>query len=520
MTAETLQRNLSDRNWRLDNLYTIQDKDGRTIPFKMNAAQRRLLDGLHPLSCILKARQLGFSTFIAIFTLDALLFNAGKSAGMVDRTLEDAKAKLQKMKFAYENMPKPLRDVIKPGETWTTQKLTWDNGSSAVADVSLRGGTYQFLHVSEYGKIAFKDPARAEEIATGAFNTVSPGNHIFVESTHEGGKGGRFYELCKTSMEAQGQELTNMDFKFVFEPWFADPAYSINPDGVHIPPALLGYFDELELKTGVVLTPGQRAWYAKKKAQLGHAMLQEFPSTPEEAFEVIVEGAIYGTEISEQRAKGWITNFELDATLPVFTFWDIGFSDTTAIWAVQLVGREIHLVDHYENNGEPCAHYARVIQRWIDSNGYHIQGNFLPHDAGNTEKGSGKSYEAQLIEAGIRNTHIVPRTPDRWIGINHLRGLFNRVWIRRDPCQRGVECLEAYRTNYNERLGKFADEPLHDWASNSADALRTFSEAHMRGMLKDNSPVGKESRRGASRVPRAVTGVGNTKKRRRVGVIR
>jgi len=499
-----LEANLRNRRWRLSNLYKIQDKSGQTVRFQPNEAQIRLLDSKHPLQCILKARQLGFSTLIAIDILDLLLFRRGQSAGIVDRTLEDAKAKLGKMKFAYDNLPEPLKQALPIGETWTTQKLTWRNGSQAVADVSLRGGTYQHLHVSEFGKIAYKDPARAQEIVAGAFNTVAPGSRIFVESTHEGGKGGAFYDLCQVAMEAQGQDLTLLDFRFVFEPWFADPAYRLPADSVRLSTLDVEYFAKLEAD-GIQLEPDQRAWYAKKRAQQGHSMLQEFPSTPAEAFEVLIEGAIYGECLSKQRAAGAIRPFEHDQSVPVFTFWDIGFSDTTAIWAAQMVGREVHLIDHYEANGEACAHYAKVIQEWIDKREYRIQANYLPHDAGYTEKGSGKSYEVQLQDAGVRNTVIVPRTPDRWLGINHLREMFNRVWISSERCRRGIECLEAYRTNYNDRLGKFADEPLHDWASNTADALRTFAEAHMRGMLKDNSPVAKESRR--RRGPKVRTGV-------------
>lgn len=34
--------------------------------------------------------------------------------------------------------------------------------------------------------------------------------------------------------------------------------------------------------------------------------------------------------------------------LPVYTFWDLGISDTTAIWFAQFYGKEIRLIDHYE----------------------------------------------------------------------------------------------------------------------------------------------------------------------------
>jgi hypothetical protein len=74
---------MKDRRWRLNNLYHIIDKDGRRIPFRLNWAQEALLDGLHHQNVILKARQLGFTTFIQLFMLDACLFNSNIRAGTI-----------------------------------------------------------------------------------------------------------------------------------------------------------------------------------------------------------------------------------------------------------------------------------------------------------------------------------------------------------------------------------------------------------------------------------------------------
>src|SRR5690554_5509356 len=90
-----------DREWRLDNLYFIQDEAGRKIRFQRNEAQRAFWGELWYLNVVLKARQLGFSTFIAIMILDACLFNSNTSAGIVDATIDDAKLKLDKIRFAY-----------------------------------------------------------------------------------------------------------------------------------------------------------------------------------------------------------------------------------------------------------------------------------------------------------------------------------------------------------------------------------------------------------------------------------
>ena len=101
---------LADRCWRLNNLYTIQTKEGKKAPFHLNWAQTALLEGLHECSLILKARQLGFTTFIQIFMLDACLFNSNIRAGTIAHRLDDARVIFRdKVKFPYDNLPDMLK---------------------------------------------------------------------------------------------------------------------------------------------------------------------------------------------------------------------------------------------------------------------------------------------------------------------------------------------------------------------------------------------------------------------------
>jgi len=102
-----------DRVWRLNNLYTIKDKGGRAIPFRLNEAQSDLLADLHSLNIILKARQMGFTTLIQLLLLDACLFNSNTSAGIIAHNREDAEAFFDdKIRFAYDNLDPAIKQSV------------------------------------------------------------------------------------------------------------------------------------------------------------------------------------------------------------------------------------------------------------------------------------------------------------------------------------------------------------------------------------------------------------------------
>src|SRR5690606_3243701 len=141
-------------------------------------------------------------------------------------------------------------------------------------------------------------PDKAREIVTGALNTVEAGQFMVIESTAEGQEGA-FYRMCQDARElaAAGKPLSALDWKFHFFPWWKNPAYSLEPAGIVIPDELARYFERLEA-VGIVLTPGQKAWYARKEKTLDGDMRREYPSTPDEAFEQALEGAYFAQQIA------------------------------------------------------------------------------------------------------------------------------------------------------------------------------------------------------------------------------
>jgi phage terminase large subunit len=115
--------------------------------------------------------------------------------------------------------------------------------------------------------------------------------------------------------------------------------------------------------------------------------------------------------------------------------------------------------------------------------GYAYGAHYLPHDAAATRT-SGKADAQVYTEAGLANVRVLPRTHDIWIGINACLQMFPRFSFRLPACERGLDALANYAYKRSSATGIVVQEPVHNWASHAADALRMIAEAEMAGMLK------------------------------------
>lgn len=462
--------------------YDIKNKQGVKVPFRMNAHQERFMLDRHGMDVVLKARQLGFTTVIQLDMLDDCLFTPNLSAGVIAHNLVDAKAFFRdKIKFAYDNLPEPFRK-IRAAENDSAESLRFNNGSSIRVGVSLRSGTLQRLHVSEYGKLCAKYPDRAEEVKTGAFNTVAVGQSITVESTAEG-RAGEFHDMVKKArhMDEESRDLTALDFKFHFTAWWEDAGNTLDADVIETS-EMVDYFDKIEahpwLKSrGVKLTREQRAWYVKKGEQQGDKMKQEHPSHPDEAFEASVEGAYFGPQMAKMRSEGRICRVPI-LNVPIYTTWDLGVGDAMAITFWQDVGPERRAVDYYENSGEGFEHYAQVLAGntpgGAHRKSYIYSEHRMPHDADHRRLGKdAKSAKQHAEETGIKPVRVVPRIATESVGIEASRNFFPSVWIDETRCGRLIDCLDSYRKEWDERLGVWKDKALHDQFSNGYKSFET-----------------------------------------------
>ena len=199
--------------------------------------------------------------------------------------------------------------------------------------------------------------------------------------------------------------------------------------------------------------------------------------TPEEVYEqeyecsftAAIRGSYYGKLLEAAEREGRICGVPYQPGYPVYTAWDLGFSDSTAIWFAQVVGREVHVIDFYQSSGAGLDHYVGII----NGRGYVYGQHLLPHDAAASELGTGTTRLETLRRLGIEG-RVLPaaRVED---GINAVRLLLPRCWFDLRKCSAGLEALRQYQREWDDKAQDFRARPLHDWTSHAADAFRYLS---------------------------------------------
>ncbi len=476
MTATISAEQFKDPRWRLSNLYWITDKQARKVKFEPNASQLQFLDDIHCLNIILKARQLGFTTLCCLIYLDACLFNPNTRAGVIAHRLDDAQVIFRdKIKFPYDNLPDALKQRIASTQD-SADTLTFSNNSSIRVSTSMRSGTLQYLHVSEFGKICAQFPEKAQEIVTGALNAVAPGQFVVIESTAEGQEGA-FYNMTQQAIDLRNRNahLTDMDYRFHFFPWYLDTQYQQNAGAVTITDEDRRYFDKLEAD-GIRLTDEQRAWYVKKEATLGGDMKREFPSTPDEAFEQALEGAYFSVEMANAAKSDRIGGFPVDPRYPVNTFWDLGINDLNTIWLHQYIKGFHRFVGYYENSGEWIGHYVNWLNEWAKANAIQFGDHYVPHDGDRRSIWLPDGTLDVMAKLNFR-PKVVSRANSEIQQINQARPIFHRCQFDEAGCSVGLKRLKSFRKEWDDLRGVWKDKSRHDINSHGAKAFLTFTSS-------------------------------------------
>lgn len=202
-------------------------------------------------------------------------------------------------------------------------------------------------------------------------------------------------------------------------------------------------------------------------------------------FDTALVGSYYGRYIADARREGRIGAVPWEPSIPVDTGWDLGSSNATCIWFKQQVGAQRRIIDFYMRNGEDLAHYAKVLQQKPYVYGKH----YLPHDAEVKELNASQSRVQILKSLGIKAS-IVPRIARVDDGIEVVRNYLRTCWFDEKNCDRaetddapampGIQGLLEYVKKETRDLGPggepfYSEDPVHNWASDVADSLRTLA---------------------------------------------
>lgn len=180
-----------------------------------------------------------------------------------------------------------------------------------------------------------------------------------------------------------------------------------------------------------------------------------------------LEGAVYAKELRRAAAENRICSVPYERQQPVDVFFDLGRADNTAMWFVQRVGMQWRVLKYFEESGPDWPYFLKIVQ----NSEYVIGTIFLPHDGKAKRLGSKLSIEELTRQAGFR-VQIVPKQ-SRSDGINAAKIVMKNCWFDSEKCEDGLWALRHYR--YKITDGQLSNEPLHDEASDGADAFRYFA---------------------------------------------
>lgn len=274
------------KEWRLNHLYKIVNRDWELVTFKLNEAQKQIRAEEKKLKLLpkfwklwkyflnlLKGRQIGWTTYKAIDFLDTALFYQNRTVVIVAHKEEKMRDIFQKVKLAYESAPDKIK--MSNGKIWTKPKPKYDSqtqyyfeetNSWIKVTLDSRSWTVTDLHISELAFIK-----NAEEMMTWTLPSAINAN-ISIETT---ANGFNYYKQLWDLWKTKDSKFFNL-----FIGWFIEDSYRVPLEEwevIKLPK---------ELKHLEFLEPEQQKWYLQEYNWTPNPskIIQEFPTIAEEAF--------------------------------------------------------------------------------------------------------------------------------------------------------------------------------------------------------------------------------------------
>jgi phage terminase large subunit len=196
----------------------------------------------------------------------------------------------------------------------------------------------------------------------------------------------------------------------------------------------------------------------------------EFAQELEVSFAAPNSGAYFAKSLDEAERAGRICNVPYDPTLPLYTSWDLGIDDSTAIWFFQITrSGEWRWLEYFEESGAGLDFYVKELK----ARPYIYTKHYLPHDIEVRELTFGGRSRRQFLDGhGLKPIVVVPacNPAER---ISAARIILPKCWFNAPGCARGLKMLRSYKREWNEQAGIWRSNPVHDFSSHCADAFGT-----------------------------------------------
>lgn len=227
--------------------------------------------------------------------------------------------------------------------------------------------------------------------------------------------------------------------------------------------------------------------------QVGRSLfLQEYFCS----FDASLPGAFWADELLQAEQEGRIRPFQVDRRVPVYTGWDLGRVDDTAIWFYQIIQHQLFFFHSHHSSLKDIDYYVeQVLIPVQDQYGITYARHWLPHDAKprRVSEGAGSTLQ-QLTEHARRRPTLGQfaflKVTDLQEQIQAARKTLQHAVFHDRRCADGVRALKHYHREWDQELRVFRTNPVHDWSSHYASAFCTVGMTWKRPRVELTDPAG------------------------------
>jgi hypothetical protein len=184
-------------------------------------------------------------------------------------------------------------------------------------------------------------------------------------------------------------------------------------------------------------------------------------------------GAYYAVEMARVRNEGRILECDALPDRPVNYAWDLGIGDDTSVWAWQVQGAQLVILDHHATSGVGLEWWRDEIFRREKERGWRHGSDYVPHDAKIREWGTGRTRVETMAAMGLKPILVPMASIDD--GINAVRRTLPLCVFHPRTEEGGISALEQYRREWDDDKKAFRASAVHDWTSHPADSFRYLS---------------------------------------------